>query len=314
MMRAAGDDSEGTRLRGLIVVLWRAGLRVSEALALAESDLDAGRGAILVRHGKGGKRREVGMDRWAWDQLTPWLALRATLPVGALFCILRGPTRGRPCAPAGVRTQLRAAAARAGVRAPLRAASAAPCARGRNVARGCPASGHSASARARRSRDHLRLSSRHRQHRDRPYRARTPSADDPRPQPTALRPLSSPRTSPRQLRTQVGPRRAAPRPRWKRRPKRRGTGRALPWPSARPPADATATPSSPSRWRAAWSGRPKQSPRRPRQRDCVRGIGLVRPYRRGPLLRRQRDHASRGAELTEGIVRIRESMTRRLRA
>jgi hypothetical protein len=28
----------------------------------------------------------------------------------------------------------------------------------------------------------------------------------------------------------------------------------------------------------------------------------------------QRDHASRGAELTEGIVRIRESMTRRLRA
>ena len=106
----------GSRLRGLIVVLWRAGLRVSEALALAESDLDAGRGAILVRHGKGGKRREVGMDRWAWDQLTAWLALRATLPVGALFCVLRGPTRGRLCAPAGVRTQLRAAAARAGVR------------------------------------------------------------------------------------------------------------------------------------------------------------------------------------------------------
>jgi site-specific recombinase XerD len=64
VMRAAGDDAEATRLRGLIVVLWRAGLRVSEALALAESDLDASRGAILVRHGKGGKRREVGMDRW----------------------------------------------------------------------------------------------------------------------------------------------------------------------------------------------------------------------------------------------------------
>ena len=24
------------------------------------------------------------MDRWAWEQLTPWLQLRATLPVGAL--------------------------------------------------------------------------------------------------------------------------------------------------------------------------------------------------------------------------------------
>ena len=84
----------GVRLRGLIVVLWRAGLRISEALALSESDLDASRGAVLVRCGKGGKRREVGMDRWAWQQLEPWLSLRATMPVGSLFCILRGPTRG----------------------------------------------------------------------------------------------------------------------------------------------------------------------------------------------------------------------------
>ena len=116
VMRVAGDDPDGFRLRGLIVVLWRSGLRISEALALTESDLDADRGAILVRRGKGGKRREVGMDRWAWDQLAPWLAYRATLPVGALFCILRGSTRGRPCSPAGVRVQLRNAAHRAGVR------------------------------------------------------------------------------------------------------------------------------------------------------------------------------------------------------
>ena len=71
VMRAAGDDADGVRLRGVIVVLWRAGLRISEALALTESDLDRDRGAILVRRGKGGKRREVGMDRWAWEQLDP---------------------------------------------------------------------------------------------------------------------------------------------------------------------------------------------------------------------------------------------------
>jgi integrase len=65
VMRAAGDDADGVRLRALIIVLWRAGLRISEALALAETDLDLVRGAILVRHGKGGKRREVDMDRWA---------------------------------------------------------------------------------------------------------------------------------------------------------------------------------------------------------------------------------------------------------
>jgi site-specific recombinase XerD len=118
VMHAAGDenDTDAARLRALIVVLWRAGLRISEALALTESDLDLNRGAILIRHGKGGKRREVEMDRWAWEQLTPWLRPRATIPVGALFCVLRGPTCGRAWAPAGVRSQLHQAAARAGVR------------------------------------------------------------------------------------------------------------------------------------------------------------------------------------------------------
>jgi len=77
VMRAAGDGPEGVRLRGVIVVLWRAGLRISEALALNETDLDPDRGALLVRHGKGDKRREVGMDRWAWSHLNPWLELRA---------------------------------------------------------------------------------------------------------------------------------------------------------------------------------------------------------------------------------------------
>src|SRR5258708_4032900 len=76
VMRVAGDSPEGVRLRGVIVVLWRAGLRISEALALTESDLDRTRGGVTVRHGKGGKRREVGMDRWAWEQIDPWLELR----------------------------------------------------------------------------------------------------------------------------------------------------------------------------------------------------------------------------------------------
>ena len=40
MMRAAGTTCRRHRLRALIVLLWRAGLRISEALALQESDLD----------------------------------------------------------------------------------------------------------------------------------------------------------------------------------------------------------------------------------------------------------------------------------
>jgi integrase len=88
VMRASGDDAHGRRLRGLTVILWRAGLRIQEALALAESDLDQRRGALLVRRGKGGRRREVGMDAWGWEELQPWLELRLELPVGPLLCVI----------------------------------------------------------------------------------------------------------------------------------------------------------------------------------------------------------------------------------
>jgi site-specific recombinase XerD len=98
------------------VILWRAGLRIGEVLDLAETDLDAARGAVLVRRGKGGRRREVGMDRWAWSQLEPWMMIRRQLPVGALLCVIRGATAGRHWEPSSARKQLRDAAARAGVR------------------------------------------------------------------------------------------------------------------------------------------------------------------------------------------------------
>ena len=52
VMRAAGAGAYGDRLRGVMVVCWRAGLRVGEALALAETDLDPSRGAILIRTGE----------------------------------------------------------------------------------------------------------------------------------------------------------------------------------------------------------------------------------------------------------------------
>ena len=116
VMRAAGDARHGRRLRGLIVVLWRAGLRIHEALALSESDLDHRRGSLLVRRGKGGRRREVGMDEWAWEHLQPWIDLRLELPVGPLFCVINGPTRGRRWSPAAGRADLRRVAATAGVR------------------------------------------------------------------------------------------------------------------------------------------------------------------------------------------------------
>src|ERR1700727_2688256 len=95
------------RVRGLVAVLWRGGLRISEALALNETDIDIARGSLLIRHGKGDKSREAGMDQFGFEQLAAWMAHRVSLPVGPLFCVIDGPTRGRRWAATAARYELR---------------------------------------------------------------------------------------------------------------------------------------------------------------------------------------------------------------
>jgi site-specific recombinase XerD len=116
VMRQAGPGRYADRTRGLIAILWRAGLRISEALALTESDLDPKTGSVLVRSGKGGKRRMVGMDDWGWEHVARWAEHRVRLPIGPLFCILAGPTQGRGWSATAARGELRRLAAEAGVR------------------------------------------------------------------------------------------------------------------------------------------------------------------------------------------------------
>jgi site-specific recombinase XerD len=82
-------------------------LRISEALALTEADLDPTTGSVLVRAGKGGKRRMVGMDEWGWEHVARWAEHRVRLPIGPLFCILAGPTRGRGWSATAARAELR---------------------------------------------------------------------------------------------------------------------------------------------------------------------------------------------------------------
>ncbi len=117
VMRAAGDCPEGVRLRGVIIVLWRAGLRISEALALNETDLNPERGARLVRQGKGDKRREVGVRTAGCGRTSRHgCSCGAVCRSVELFGVVRGPTRGRPCAPAVGRKQLHDTAVAAGLR------------------------------------------------------------------------------------------------------------------------------------------------------------------------------------------------------
>ncbi len=83
-MLAACDQysrSDITRLRNraLIVTLWRAGLRISEALNLTMSDVDLDRRTLHVRKSKTKAGiRTVGLDAMAHDALRDWFECRPT--------------------------------------------------------------------------------------------------------------------------------------------------------------------------------------------------------------------------------------------
>jgi site-specific recombinase XerD len=83
----------GIRNRALLVVLYRAGLRISEALALLPKDLDSDAGTLRVLRGKGKTTRLLGMDTGAWAVLQVWMERRSQLGIGArqsVFCTLAG--------------------------------------------------------------------------------------------------------------------------------------------------------------------------------------------------------------------------------
>jgi hypothetical protein len=125
-----------------------------------------------------GRRREIGMDEWGWEQLRPWLSARAQLRVGPLVCIIDGPTRRASVV--GRRGPHRVSAGRrpGGRPTPVPAASATRRACARAGPRGRPAQHHPAPARAYQSRHHVDLSPGDRSGGDHHRRAHAPPADD----------------------------------------------------------------------------------------------------------------------------------------
>jgi len=115
LIGACKDDTPaGLRNRALIAILYRAGLRITEALALRPIDLDPRNGAIRILHAKGGRSRTVGMDAVGFEILDRWLQARSSLPVGdgdALFCLVNG----KPMASCYVRVFLPRIAKKAGI-------------------------------------------------------------------------------------------------------------------------------------------------------------------------------------------------------
>ena len=94
LLRACSSRAPtGVRNRALITVLYRCGLRISEALALEPKDLNREEGSVRVLHGKGDRARTVGLDSEAFVSVERWLYRRSALGFNGrrrLFCTLAG--------------------------------------------------------------------------------------------------------------------------------------------------------------------------------------------------------------------------------
>jgi hypothetical protein len=88
--------------------------------------------------GVGSRRREIGMDAWGSEQRSPWLAARVALPIGPLFCVIDGPTRGRPWSSANVRVEFHRLAPKQASGAASRRISCATPTRSSSPMKVCP--------------------------------------------------------------------------------------------------------------------------------------------------------------------------------
>jgi len=75
--RFSRSDTTRLRNRALIVMLWRVGLRITEALSLEVRDIDLSERTIFVRDGKGHKARVLPIDPGACPTIEAWLEARS---------------------------------------------------------------------------------------------------------------------------------------------------------------------------------------------------------------------------------------------
>jgi site-specific recombinase XerD len=118
LLRHLGRGPCGHRNRALVVLLWRAGLRISEALALCPKDIDRDSGTVTVLRGKNGKRRQVAIDNYALAMLERWLLIRSELGLTGrepVFCCVDVRTRGKAMYSSYVRHMLKQRGREAGI-------------------------------------------------------------------------------------------------------------------------------------------------------------------------------------------------------
>ena len=83
----------GIRDRALLLLMYKTGLRVEEALDLKPADIDHRQGSVRVLHGKWDRARTVGVDDGTLAVVELWEASRKDLGINGrstLFCTLQG--------------------------------------------------------------------------------------------------------------------------------------------------------------------------------------------------------------------------------
>ncbi len=111
----------GRRNKALVTLLWRAGLRIAEALALKVKDVDLDSATVTVLRGKGSngvkKRRVVGLDLVALQALELWIPIALEYSTGDkwLFPLITKGTDGRAMSAASARLMLREKRVKAGI-------------------------------------------------------------------------------------------------------------------------------------------------------------------------------------------------------
>lgn len=116
LFAACPSTTAGARDAGLMAVLYGAGLRRSEAVALTLADYDPATGALTIRHGKGNKARQVYATNGGKRALDAWIVARGP-EAGPLFAPVdkAGRVKLSPMTGQAVLSILRRAAARGGV-------------------------------------------------------------------------------------------------------------------------------------------------------------------------------------------------------
>jgi len=119
LVDSCNNGPSGLRNKVLIIVLYRCGLRISEALGVCSSDYNAQEGTLRII-GKGKKLRMVGVDAQTKMHLDQWMEKRSQVGVNGrgnppIFCGISKNNLGKQLQTAYVRNLLKRLGKNAGI-------------------------------------------------------------------------------------------------------------------------------------------------------------------------------------------------------